>query len=75
MFISKSRLLSDIARWQAEGHITQHGATEIRRDLDSRTSGAGPTGALAVLGAILLGAAAIHVQAVEAQPHLQRHRR
>jgi uncharacterized membrane protein len=59
MFISKSRLLSDIARWQAEGHITQHGATEIRRDLDSRTAGAGPTGALAVLGAILLGAAAM----------------
>jgi uncharacterized membrane protein len=59
MFISKSRLLSDIARWQAEGHITQHGAAEIHRDLNSRSTGAGPTGALAVLGAILLGAAAM----------------
>jgi uncharacterized membrane protein len=57
MFISKSRLLSDITRWQAAGHITPHGAAEIRRDLDSRSTGAGPTGALAVLGAILLGAA------------------
>ncbi len=57
MFISKARLLSDIARWQAEGHVTQHGANAIRRDLDSRTTGASPTGALAVLGAILLGAA------------------
>jgi uncharacterized membrane protein len=57
MFITKVRLLSDIARWQAEGHLSPEGATAIRRDLDSRTSGAGPTGALAVLGAILLGAA------------------
>jgi uncharacterized membrane protein len=57
MFISKARLISDIARWQAEGHITPYGAAEIRRDLDSRSTGAGPTGALAVLGAILLGAA------------------
>jgi uncharacterized membrane protein len=55
MFISRARLLADIVRWQAEGHITDKGATEIRRDLDSRTSSAGPTGALAVLGAILLG--------------------
>jgi uncharacterized membrane protein len=55
MFISRVRLFSDIARWQAEGHITPQGAAEIRRDLDSRTIGTGPTGALAVLGAILLG--------------------
>jgi uncharacterized membrane protein len=59
MLISKSRLLSDIARWQAQGYITSAGAAEIRRDIDSRSSGAGPTAALAVLGAILLGFAAM----------------
>jgi hypothetical protein len=59
MFISRARLLSDIGRWQAQGYVTEQGAAEIRRDLDSRTTGAGPTGALAVLGAILLGFAAM----------------
>jgi uncharacterized membrane protein len=59
MFISRTRLLSDIASWQAQGHITAAGASAIRRDLDSRATGAGPTGALAVLGAILLGFAAM----------------
>lgn len=59
MFISRARLLSDIGRWQAQGYVTEQGAAEIRRDLDSRSLGAGPTGALAVLGAILLGFAAM----------------
>ena len=59
MFITRARLLSDIARWQSQGHITDQGAAEIRRDLESRTTGTGPTGALAVLGAILLGFAAM----------------
>lgn len=59
MFISRARLLSDVARWQSQGYVTELGAVEIRRDLESRTHGAGPTGALAVLAAILLGAAAM----------------
>ncbi len=62
MIISKATLLSDITRWQGQGYITADGAVEIRRELDRRSAGmagAGPTGALAVLGAILLGFAAM----------------
>ena len=55
MFMSQARLQSELARWQTEGWVTEHGAKEIRRDLASRQTGYGLYGALAVLGAVLLG--------------------
>ena len=55
MFISHARLQSELARWQAEGWVNEVGAAAIRRDLASQRTGAGLYGALAVLGAVLLG--------------------
>ena len=57
MLISQARLQSDLARWQAQGWVTDQGATAIRQDIARQTTGFGLYGALAVLGAILLGLA------------------
>ena len=59
MFMSMARLQSDLTRWQAEGLISEQGVAAIRRDLASRSTGFGLYGALAVLGAVLLGFAAM----------------
>jgi uncharacterized membrane protein len=60
MLISQARLQSDLTRWQAQGWVSEQGAAAIRRDLASQSStGFGLYGALAVLGAILLGFAAM----------------
>ena len=59
MLISKSRLLTDLDRWQSAGWVDTSGAAAIRADLDSRTSKTGIISVFAVLGALLLGCAAI----------------
>lgn len=59
MLITQARLQADLKRWQTEGWVTDAGATAILRDIAHRRSGAGLYGALAVLGAVLLGAAAM----------------
>ena len=59
MFITKSRLTADLVRWQAAGWVDASGAEAIRADLDARTSKTGIIGVFAVLGALLLGCAAI----------------
>ena len=59
MFITRGRLDHDLVRWQAEGWLSEEGAQRIRADLDSRKSGFGLAGSLAVLGAVLMGFAAM----------------
>ena len=59
MFKSNAQLQADLARWRSQGWVSEAGAHEIGRELASRGSGVGLYGALAVLGAILLGFAAM----------------
>ena len=55
MLMTKARLQTSLARWQAEGWVSPTGADAIRRELSASGSGSGLYGALAVLGAVLLG--------------------
>jgi uncharacterized membrane protein len=63
-----------IARWQREGLIDQETAERLRKDVESSRAGFGLGGVLAVLGAILLGAAIISLVAAnwEEMPRLVR---
>ena len=45
----------DLARWQAEGWVSEAGASQIRADLSSRRSAFGIASIFAVLGAVLFG--------------------
>ncbi len=67
-------LRKHIARWQRNGLIDDATADRLRKDLESRRSGFGLGGILAVLGAVLLGAAIISLVAAnwEAIPRLVR---
>lgn len=55
----QSRLRRDLDRWRAEGWVTTEGDARIRAELAQRQTGFGLSGALAVLGAVLLGFAAM----------------
>ncbi len=63
-----------IARWQRDGLIDTATAERLRQDIDSNGSGFGLGGILALLGAILLGAAIVSLVAAnwEAMPRLVR---
>jgi uncharacterized membrane protein len=67
-------LRKHIARWQRDGVIDEIVAERLRRDLENHRSGFGLGGILAVLGAVLLGAAIISLVAAnwEAMPRLLR---
>lgn len=55
----RSRIESDLQRWQSAGWITGDGMRSIRADLDARRSPYGLPHVLAVLGAVLLCFAAM----------------
>ncbi len=55
-FVSLSR---QIDRWEAQGLLDEQTAERLRKDTQTRNSGFGIGGVLAVLGALLLGAALI----------------
>lgn len=59
MFITRARLKADIARWRQAGWVTEDGANAIAREIAKGDSGYGLYGALAVLGAVMLGLAAM----------------
>lgn len=59
MWNYRKRVLADIRRWKAEGWIADEAETAIAKDLASRGSGFGTVGALAILGAVLIGFAAM----------------
>ena len=63
-----------IARWQRDGLIDAETADRLRKDVDGKGSGLGLGGVLAVLGAVLLGAAIISLIAAnwELMPRLVR---
>ncbi len=63
-----------IARWQRDGLIDAATAESLRKDINSRSSGFGLGGVLALLGAVLLGAAIVSLVAAnwEAMPRLFR---
>ncbi len=55
----RARLERDLARWREQGWITDAAAQQIRRDLDAGARGIGLSTTLAVLGAVLIGFAAM----------------
>src|SRR5258706_3372631 len=59
MFIYRSFVERELTRWQAAGWVSDNGAAAIRADLARRASGPGLAAALATLGAVLLGFAAM----------------
>lgn len=59
MLRNRSFVERELARWQAAGWVTGEGAAAIRADLARRRSGPGLAPSLAVLGAVLLGFAAM----------------
>ncbi|MEK1888028.1 MAG: DUF2157 domain-containing protein [Phyllobacterium sp.] len=63
-----------IARWQRDGLIDETTAERLRKDIDGRGHGLGLGGILAVLGAVLLGAAIVSLIAAnwELMPRLVR---
>jgi uncharacterized membrane protein len=63
-----------IARWQQDGLIDDAVADRLRKDIDNRGSGFGLGSILALLGAVLLGAAVLSLVAAnwEAMPRLFR---
>lgn len=59
MFITRARLRTDLKRWREAGWVTEAGAGEIAREIAKGDGGFGLYGALAVLGAVMLGLAAM----------------
>ncbi len=59
MWKSPKRTLKDVKRWQQQGWISDDGAAAIARDLQSSANPFGTAGALAILGAVLIGFAAM----------------
>lgn len=59
MFTSNSKLRSDIDRWHSKGWIDEAGVGHIRAELEKRQSGLSLPNTLAVLGAALIGLAAM----------------
>ena len=59
MWSYQRRLNRDLGRWRAAGWVTPEGEQRIRAEIGAMRPGFGFSGALAVLGAILLGFAAM----------------
>lgn len=59
MWNYQKRASEDVRRWQEQGWIGGDGAAAILQDLASRRSGLGTASALAILGAVLIGFAAM----------------
>jgi uncharacterized membrane protein len=55
MSLYSQRVERDLARWQADGFVSEEGAAAIRADLAARGSPFGAAGIFAVLGAVLFG--------------------
>lgn len=74
MWQTRKRMLKDVKRWQDQGWISDDGAAAIARDLESRANPFGTAGALAILGAVLIGFAAMSFVAANWQdmPRLAR---
>lgn len=74
MWKSRKRMLKDIRRWQDQGWISDDGAAAITRDLHASANPFGTAGALAILGAVLIGFAAMSFVAANWQdmPRLVR---
>jgi uncharacterized membrane protein len=53
------RVERDLTRWQSAGWVSEAGAAAIREELAARKSPVGAAGVLAILGAVLFGAAAM----------------
>ena len=70
----RARLERDLARWRDRGWITAAAAEDIRRDLDAEARGTGLATILAILGAVLIGFAAMSFVAANWQdmPRLAR---
>lgn len=59
MWSYRARLERDLTRWRSNGWISEAGSEAIRRDLDAAGRGIGLATVLAVLGAVLIGFAAM----------------
>src|SRR5690554_5785218 len=59
MWSYRARLEQDLARWREQGWIDEAGLRGIRADLAQRGSGIDLSTSLAVLGAVLIGFAAM----------------
>jgi uncharacterized membrane protein len=59
MWSYRSRLERDLSRWRQEGWVSEAGAEAIRRDVAASGRGVALSTALAVLGAVLIGFAAM----------------
>ena len=70
----RSRLERDLVRWREAGWVSETGADAIRRELAQSSSGVGLAAALAVLGAVMIGFAAMSFVAANWQdmPRLAR---
>src|SRR5919201_1337468 len=55
----RSRLERDLPRWQAQGWVSKEGAGAIRKELEAAGRGVGLSATLAILGAVLIGFAAM----------------
>jgi uncharacterized membrane protein len=55
----RARLQRDLPRWQSNGWVSEEGARAIRQELEAGGRGLGLSRALAVLGAVLIGFAAM----------------
>jgi uncharacterized membrane protein len=55
----RARLERELPRWQAQGWVSEEGARAIRQDLEAGGRGVGLPTSLAVLGAVLVGFAAM----------------
>jgi uncharacterized membrane protein len=55
----RARLQRDLPRWQSNGWVSEEGARAIRHELEAGGRGIGLSSALAVLGAVLIGFAAM----------------
>lgn len=74
MWKSRKRMVKDVKRWQDQGWITDDGAQAIVSELEASTNPFGTAGALAILGAVLIGFAAMSFVAANWQdmPRLAR---
>lgn len=74
MWISRRRIINDLATWRAAGWVTPDGETRIRQDLLDRHIGPGLPAVLGILGVVLLGFAAMSFVAANWQdiPRLVR---
>src|SRR5919198_2101439 len=55
----RSRLERDLPRWQAQGWVSKEGAGAILKELEAAGRGVGLSATLAILGAVLIGFAAM----------------